>query len=63
LAYDNLKEAGKITMSYQAFYKNLKQMEKSVTLASTAKQTERKLGLGKDSTIQHEKNPNLDDII
>lgn len=63
LAYDHLKESGQITMSYQAFYSNLKPRKKSNSQVSTAKQSERLLGLSKESVIQHEKNPKVDDII
>lgn len=63
LAYDHLKNLGQITMSYQAFYRNLKPREKSVPQGSTTKKAEVKLGIRNESTIQHEKNPNVDDII
>ena len=63
LAYDHLKESGQITMSYQAFYSNLKPRKKSKSRIDTAKQPERVLGLNKESIIQHEKDPNVDDII
>jgi hypothetical protein len=63
LAYDHLKNLGQITMSYQAFYRNLKPRKKSVSHGSTAKKSEMKLGMRNESTIQHEKNPKIDDII
>lgn len=63
LAYDHLKESGQITMSYQAFYSNLKPRKKSNYQDSTAKQSGRVLGLSKELVIQHEKNPKVDDII
>ncbi|MGD9950074.1 MAG: TraK family protein [Desulfobulbus sp.] len=63
LAYDHLKNAGQITMSYQAFYRNLKPRKKSASKTSAAKQPEGKLGLGKETTIKHDKNPDIDDII
>lgn len=63
LAYDHLKESGQITMSYQAFYSNLKPRKKSNSRVSTDKQPERVLGLSKETIIQHEKDPNIDDII
>ena len=63
LAYDHLKKSGQITMSYQAFYSNLKPRKKSKSRIDTAKQPERLLGLNKESIIQHEKDPNVDDII
>ena len=50
-------------MSYQAFYSNLKPRKKSKSRIDTAKQPERLLGLNKESIIQHEKDPNVDDII
>ena len=63
LAYDHLKNSGQITMSYQAFYRNLKPREKSVSQGSTAKKSAMNLGIGNESIIQHEKNPNIEDII
>ena len=63
LAYDHLKKSGQITMSYQAFYSNLKPRKKSNYRVSTDKQPERVLGLSMETIIQHEKDPNIDDII
>ena len=63
LAYDHLKEVGKITMSYQAFYRNLKPKVSSASQVPETRQPEGKLGIGKESTIQHEKNPNINEII
>lgn len=50
-------------MSYQAFYSNLKPRKKSNSRVSTDKQPERVLGLSMETIIQHEKDPNIDDII
>ena len=63
LAYDNLKDNNKITMSYQAFYRNLKPEKKSGSIEELAIPSSRKPGAENGTTIHHDKNPNPDDII
>jgi hypothetical protein len=63
LAYDNLKDNGKITMSYQAFYSNLKPGKKSALKEGLASPSNRKSGVESGTAVHHDKNPNMDDII
>lgn len=63
LAYDNLKDNGKITMSYQAFYRNLKPGKKSASKEGLACPSSRKPGVENGTVVHHDKNPNMDDII
>ena len=63
LAYEDLKEKGKITMSYQAFYRNLKPVKKSVSTEGAVNLKSRKPSSEYGVTLHHDKNPNTDDII
>lgn len=69
LAYEHLKEAGRITMSYRAFYDNLNSNKKKQALLPPRQQQlqkpeKRKLGVGNtEPTIKHDKKPHQDDVI
>ncbi len=63
LAYMNLKDKGKITMSYQAFYRNLKPRNKTEATDGSVSQSNRKPTIENGTAVHHEKNPHIDDII
>ncbi len=63
LAYEDLKEKGKITMSYQAFYRNLKPAQKTGAKERSVAPSNRKTSVENGTAVHHEKNPNTDDII
>nr|WP_320013090.1 TraK family protein [uncultured Desulfobulbus sp.] len=63
LAYEDLKQKGKITMSYQAFYRNLKPVKKTVALKESMVPGSRAPSVESGAAVHHDKNPNTDDII
>jgi len=63
LAYDYLKDNGKITMSYQAFYRNLKPGKKPGSKEGLASLGSMKSAVENKTAVHHDKNPNMDDII
>lgn len=63
LAYDELKGKGKITMSYQAFYRNMKPGKKSGSKEGSIDSSSRKTSAENGTVVHHDKNPNMDDII
>lgn len=63
LAYDNLKDKNKITMSYQAFYRNLKPEKKSGSKKRFGSLDNKTPGVENRTTVPHDKNPNMEDII
>jgi len=63
LAYEDLKEKGKITMSYQAFYRNLKPVKKSGSTEEAVNLNSRKPSVEFGAKLHHDKKPNPDDII
>jgi hypothetical protein len=63
LAYEDLKEKGKLTMSYQAFYRNLKPVNKSGSKEGSVNTGNRKTSAENGTAVHHDKKTNMDDII